>query len=335
MSFANYKKTKTDLTKLTKTIEDYAEGGKNKFKDSRFWTPTIDKAGNGSATIRFLPATDEDDLPWGQFHDHNFSENGNYFVYNCPTTLGKSCPVCEANKPLWKAKDEGDKEAEKQVGQRKRKVHYVSNIMVLKDKESPDNEGKTFLYKYGVKIFDKIKLQLKPKDEDDTPVNVFDFWGGADFRIEIKNVGGYRNYDDSNFRAPSALLKGDDAKLEEVYNVLHKLNTFTAENQFKSYDELEKLFDTVLNGPAKAVKKKAEDLFPDVEKSQEAKPVKVKESTKKVDEDTPPWEEAVKKPAKATKSKAKKEAVVEKTEESVEIEADDELNYYDELADRD
>lgn len=328
MSFAAYKKNRTDLSALTKKVEDIESGSKSKFKDDRFWTPTVDKAGNGSAVIRFLCAPEGEDLPWVQYHEHNFDINGTYIIELCPTTLGRECPICKANSALWKTEI---KENQDIARSRKRKLIYVSNIYILKDKENPENEGKTFLFKYGQKIFEKIKNQLKPKDEEDAPVNVFDLYDGADFRLEIKNVAGFRNYDDSTFRNPAPLLKGDDQKLEAIYNALHKLQPFVAAEKFKTFEALETKFQEAASGAKAKVQKKADELFgEDTPKSSTPKERRERKA-KEEKEDTAPWEEAVKKP---TGKKVTPKTEPEK-EEDVEIESEEDLDYYNQLAEQD
>lgn len=329
MSFANYKKNKPDLSKMMAQVEKLADT-KNKYKDDRFWFPTQDKAGNGNATVRFLPPAegDNDELGWVQYYEHNFEENGNYFIHLCPTTLGRECPVCKSNKPLWKLAEQGDETAKKTVSDRKRKLHYISNLLILKDKDNPTTEGKVFLYRYGVKIFEKIINMLRPKDEDDPKVNVFDLWNGADFRLDIKKVKNFNNYDDSNFRPASPLYKGDDKQLEVVWNALHKISPFIAEDKIKSYEELEKLFIEATTGPAKDIKKKADEIFGGEKSAEPKKPAGRKPKAK--DEDSAPWDEAVRKPSARATAKAP-EVVSDNEDEIVEVSGDEDLDYYNTL----
>jgi hypothetical protein len=325
MSFASYKKSRTDLTQINKKVEEISDGNRKSYKDSRFWKPQVDKAGSGSARIRFLPAAEGEDLPWVQYHEHNFNIGGSYFIELCPTTLGRECPVCKANTILWNTEIE---ENRKTVSIRKRKLVYIANILVLIDKEMVENQGKVFLYQFGQKIFEKIKMALKPKDEDDPAINVFDFWDGADFALEIKNVATYRNYDDSKFRIPSSLLKGDDKELETIFKQLYTLQPFVEEKKFKSYEELEKKFNEVVSGTKGKIQKKADELFPDTPPVKEPEPVKKTRAPKEEKDTTPPWEEAVRKP----KTKATKEPKTEVNTDDVPIESDSSLNYYESLA---
>lgn len=208
------------------------------------WKPTVDKAGNGYAVIRFLPAPTGEDIPWVRFWDHGFKgPSGKWYIENSLTSIGQKDPVSEMNSYLWNTGREEDKEIARS---RKRRLHHVSNILVITDSANPENEGKVFLYKYGKKIFDKIMDVMQPQFEDEKPVNPFDFWGGANFKLKIRNVEGYRNYDKSEFDAPAPLHDGDDSKLEEVYNQLKPLQDFVDPTNFKTYADLKrKLFEVL------------------------------------------------------------------------------------------
>lgn len=237
MSFADLKKQSKlgSLTqKLIKQVEKLNENGSK--DDDRFWKPEMDKSGVGSAIIRFLPAPEGCDLPWAQVWSHAFQGPGGWLIDNCLTTLGQQCPVCEKNRVLWNSGSDRDKdEARKQ----KRKLSYYSNIYVVKDPANPQNEGKVFLYKFGKKIFDKITAAMQPEFDDEDPINPFDFWSGANFKLKLVKKDGYWNYDKSEFASPSALLDDDD-ELEKIYKSLNDLNDFTKDENFKSYDELKK-----------------------------------------------------------------------------------------------
>jgi hypothetical protein len=261
MSLSSLKKG-SSLDKLKKAVEQSSAGnGGGKNVDERFWQPEVDAAGNGYAVIRFLdtPAVDgEDGLPWVQIWSHGFQGPGGWYIENSLTTLGKTDPVSEYNTVLWNSGIEANKEiARKQ----KRKLTYVANVLVVSDAKRPQNEGKVFLFKFGKKIFDKIKEQLEPQFADETPMNPFDFWKGANFKIKIRNVEGYRNYDKSEFEAPAALLSGDDDKIEKVWKSAYSLKEFLKPENFKSYDELKAKLDKVLGagGATAAAAKKIED----------------------------------------------------------------------------
>ena len=244
MSFADLKKQSRSgsLTeKLMKKVEKLNEKGGGS-SDDRFWKPTVDKAGNGFAVVRFLPAHANCELPWAQVWSHAFQGPGGWYMENSLTTLGKDDPVSEYNRQLWNSGSDADKEiARKQ----KRKLSYYANIYVVSDKANPENEGRIFLYKFGKKIFDKISAAMQPEFEDEKPINPFDFWQGANFKLKIKNVAGYWNYDSSEFGRSEPLLDDDD-ELESIYNKLHDLSEFTAPDQFKSYDELKNRLNAVL-----------------------------------------------------------------------------------------
>jgi len=243
MSFADLKKQSKmgSLTeKLIKQVEKLNDSGSK--DDDRFWKPVMDKGGTGSAVIRFLPAPAGCDLPWAQVWSHAFQGPGGWLIDNCLTTNKGQCPICESNRELWNT---GDKSKQDIVRNRKRKLSYFANIYVVKDPANPQNEGKVFLYKFGKKIFDKIMAAMQPEFDDEKPINAFDFWEGANFKLKLRKVEGYWNYDKSEFSDPSTLLDDDD-ELEKVYKNLYDLNEFTDEKNFKSYEELKKRLDYVL-----------------------------------------------------------------------------------------
>lgn len=262
MSNLSALKKNSSLGKLARALETTTKTSGSK-EDERLWQPEVDSAGNGYAVIRFLdaPAVDgEDAMPWVQVFSHGFQGPGGWYIENSLTTLGQKDPVSEYNTQLWNSGIEANKEiARKQ----KRRLTYVSNVLVIKDTANPANEGKVFLYKYGKKIFDKIKEKIEPQFEDEKAVNPFSFWEGANFKLKIRKVEGYRNYDKSEFDNPSPLFEGDDEKIEKVWKAEYSLKEFLDPKNFKSYDELKSKLDRVLglDGVAAArVKAKAEDL---------------------------------------------------------------------------
>ena len=236
MSFENLKRNRDQISKLVQAAEATGGGETKSYVDDRVWKPTVDKAGNGYAVLRFLPAAEGQELPWVRYWDHGFKgPTGQWYIENSLTSIGQTDPVGELNSRLWNSGIESDKETARA---QKRRLHYVTNILVLQDPSAPQNEGKVFLYKFGKKIFDKIMDSMQPDFADETPVNPFDFWEGADFKLKIRQVEGYRNYDKSEFASPSALYDADESKLESVYNQLHDLSEFTDPKNYKTYDEL-------------------------------------------------------------------------------------------------
>ncbi len=210
--------------------------------DDRFWRPELDKSGNGMALVRFLPAPDGEDLPWARSWNHGFQGPGGWYIENSLTTLGQKDPVSEYNSQLWNSGIEANKEiARKQ----KRRLTYVSNVLVIKDPTNPQNEGQVRLYKYGKKIWDKINDQMNPEFEDETPLNPFDLWEGANFKLKIRKVDGFSNYDKSEFEA-STPVNDEDSKMEELWKTEHSLSEFTDPKNFKTYSELKEKLDRVL-----------------------------------------------------------------------------------------
>lgn len=248
MSFKDMKrKSVGSISELTKKLETAEK--KNSYQDDRFWKPTLDKASNGMAVFRFLPAPENEDMPWAKLYTHAFKVGGRWYIENSRTTIGEKDPVSEMNSELWNSGLESDKDIARD---RKRKLSYISNILVLKDPGAPENEGKVFLYKYGVKIFNKIQEAMQPEFDDEDPINPFDYWAGANFKLKVRKVGGYINYDKSEFESPSELLGGDDDKLEELWKTQHSLQAFVAPDQFKTYDELKKKLQEVVGDDIRA-----------------------------------------------------------------------------------
>jgi hypothetical protein len=259
MSFENLKKQSKlgSLTeKLVKEVEKMSTSGGG--PDDRFWKPEMDKTGVGSAIIRFLPAPEGEELPWVKMYAHAFQGPGGWYIENSLTTIGQKDPVSEHNRELWNSGSEKDKET---VRRQKRKLSYYSNIYVVKDPAHPENEGKVFLFKFGKKIFDKILNAMQPEFEDEEPINPFDFWGGANFRLKIRKVEGYWNYDKSEFDRSGPLLDDDDA-LEAIWKKEYSLSAIVAPDQFKSYEDLEKRLKYVLGQKsARAAVQEQEDDY--------------------------------------------------------------------------
>ena len=254
MSFANLKRNRDQISNLLQAAE--AVGGsteKKSYTDERMWKPTVDKAGNGYAVIRFLPAGEGQDVPWARYWDHGFKgPQGQWYIEKSLTSIGLNDPVGEMNSLLWNSGIEADKD---KARTQKRRLHYVSNILVVSDPGNPANEGKVFMYQYGKKIFDKIMDMMQPQFQDEEPVNPFDFWEGANFKLKIRQVEGYRNYDRSEFKAPAPLLDGDEVQLQAVLNQLHDINSFIDPANYKSYDALQtKLFEVLGETAPRTVK---------------------------------------------------------------------------------
>ena len=241
MDFTSLKRSsQSDFDALKAKVNETASGGQ-KNQDENFWKPDVDSSGNGYAVIRFLPAPPEEDLPYVQVWSHGFQGTGGWYIEKSLTTLGQKDPVSEMNSRLWN----GDDEDKNIARSRKRRLEYYSNILVISDPKRPENEGKVFLYRYGKKIFTKIQDLINPEFQDETPVNPFDMWKGANFRLKIRQVEGYRNYDKSEFDMPSE-IEGGDERLEEIWKSEHSLKAFIDPSTFKSYSELEAKLHRVL-----------------------------------------------------------------------------------------
>ena len=257
-TFAQLKSNRqSQFDKLTQAAEKLGSNQQQKSgADERFWKPVVDKAGNGSAIIRFLPAPEGEDVPFVRYWDHGFQGPGGWYIEKSLTSIGKDDPVGEYNSKLWNSGNDADKEiARKQ----KRRLHYISNIYVIKDPGNPDNEGKVFLYEYGKKIFDMINDVMHPQFEDEEAVNPFDFWQGANFRLRIRNVEGYRNYDKSAFDEPSTLMD-DDEDMEAIWKLQHGLADFLDEKNFRTYEELSQKLARVLGEVNRTATSTAEEV---------------------------------------------------------------------------
>ena len=303
----NLKKSKSNFDILTKQLEKSIDQPEKKksYQDDRLWKPELDKSGNGYAVLRFLPAVEGEDMPWQRVWNHAFQgPGGQWYIENSLTTLNKKDPVSEENTRLWNTGIEADKEIARK---RKRKLQYYSNIYVVSDPKHPENEGKIFLFKFGKKIFDKLSEAMNPNFEDEKAVNPFDFWEGANFKLKIRKVDGYWNYDKSEFESPSK-IKESDEDVENIWKLQTGLQQFLAPDQFKSYDELKTKFERVVYGTGST--SSAEDI------------------------DTPPAvSEAVKEDVRVSETE-KKEEVISKPTATVDDE-DDTMSYFSKLVNED
>jgi len=262
MDFETLKSSSSGFDKLTKALEQNLnpedQSNKNKYQDDRFWKPELDKTGNGYAVIRFLPAVSGEDLPWQRVWSHAFQDKGGWYIENSLTTLNQKDPVSEENTRLWNTGVDSDKEIARK---RKRKLSYYSNILVVSDPKHPENEGKVFLFKFGKKIFDKITEAMQPAFEDEAAINPFDFWKGANFKLKIRKVDGYWNYDKSEFETPTTVASDDNA-IKEIWAKQYALKPFLAPDNFKTYDELKEKLNRVIAGTRKTETVDNADLPP-------------------------------------------------------------------------
>ena len=262
MSFSNLKKASRLGTLTSKLVKEVEKMNNTSGGDDRLWKLDVDKSGNGYAVLRFLPAPDGEDLPFVKLYSHAFQGPGGWYIENSLTTLNQKDPVSEYNTSLWNNGTEAGKDTARR---QKRKLTYISNVYVVKDPANPENEGKVFLYKYGKKIFDKLMAAMQPEFEDESPIDPFDLWQGANFKLKAKNVAGDRNYDSSEFAQPSS-LNDDDEALEALWKKEYSLQDFVGADQFKSYDDLKKRLTYVL-GNAASTKRLDEEVVNEEETS--------------------------------------------------------------------
>ena len=265
MSFASLKKASaggSTFAKLTREIDKLNQPAAGSSADERFWKPELDKSGNGYAVIRFLPAPDGEEMPWAKVWSHAFKgPGGQWYIENSLTTLGKDDPVGEMNRELWNSGRDSDKEIARA---QKRKLSYYSNIYVVSDPAHPENEGRVFLYKFGKKIFDKLVEAMQPAFADESPIDPFNFWNGADFKLKIRKVDGYWNYDKSEFASAGTLGNFDDDKLESIWKQGYSLAEFEDPKNFKTYEQLQARLNLVLGkgaAPAPRVDEQDEAVF--------------------------------------------------------------------------
>jgi|TARA_X000001036_G_scaffold123841_1_gene117369 hypothetical protein len=244
-SIAALKRSRSNLDALTKELSGVVSNqSKQSYVDDRFWKPELDKTGNGYAVLRFLPAVKDEDLPWVKMWSHAFQGPGGWYIENSLTTMNQKDPVSEENSRLWNTGIEADKDIARK---RKRKLSYFANVLIVSDPKHPENEGQVKLFKFGKKIFDKITDKMQPAFEDEKAINPFDFWEGADFKLKIRKVDGFWNYDKSEFDSTKEIADNDEA-IEGIWSKQYPLKPFLEESNFKSYDELKSKLDKVLTG---------------------------------------------------------------------------------------
>jgi len=305
MSFEALKRSRGNFDKLTKELESLTSKTttQSSGKDERFWRPELDKSGNGYAVIRFLPAVEGEELPWARLWSHAFQGPGGWYIENSLTTMNKKDPVSEDNSRLWNTGLDSDKEIARK---RKRKLTYYTNVLVVSDPKNPENEGQVKLFKFGKKIFDKITEAMQPQFEDEKPLNPFDFWEGANFKLKIRKVDGYWNYDKSEFDSPSPLADNDD-DIQSTWKKQYALSEFSDPSTFKSYDELKARFEKVVYGTG---------------------------TTTTADKiDTPTIDDEVSAPVVETKSETKPS--VTSTDSTDDSEDDDTMDYFSKLVEED
>lgn len=250
MDFSQLKKNREALRqKLHDKVETL--NSNSNFQDDRFWELKTDKSGSGNAVIRFLMAPQGEDFPFQRYWIHQFKGAGGWFWQNCLTSIGKECPVCKANSELWNTEIKANQEI---VRQRKRKLKYIANILVVKDPKSPENNGKVFLFKFGAKIFEKLNDLMSPEVEGDESINPFDFWEGCNFKlIQVKGEGGFPNYDKSKFENPS-VISDSEQEIETIWKQEHKLAEFIDPKAFLPEDELRAKFEKAVGNVASGKK---------------------------------------------------------------------------------
>jgi len=285
MDFESLKQSSGNFDKITKALEASSEPqqakSSNKYQDDRLWKPELDKTGNGYAVLRFLPASGGEEMPWQRVWSHAFQDKGGWYIENSLTTLNQKDPVSEENTRLWNTGVDSDKEIARK---RKRKLSYYSNILVVSDPKHPENEGKVFLFKFGKKIFDKITEAMQPAFEDEQAINPFDFWKGANFKLKIRKVDGYWNYDKSEFEGVSQ-IKESDEDIKAIWSKQYPLLPFVDPSNFKTYDELKSKLNRVITGQQNTTNIESVDLPPQTEQVVPSQPDVGNDSTPSENDD--------------------------------------------------
>lgn len=240
MDFKSFKKGKGKLEKSVAKMKDQNPKFK---KDERFWLPTKDDTGSSNALIRLMPQPDIEQPPTISFFQHGFKEKGKWFIENCPSTFAEPCPVCEHIQPYW---DEDTEEASNYARRYSRTKQFICNILVIKDLIKPDNNGKVKLFKFGIKIYEKIEEKIFPESELDTPVQIFDPWEGVAFKLKLRQKASRNNYDNSEFADNAGPVAPNDEELEVIFNQLVDLNEFLARDKFTSYEKMAKKFYRIM-----------------------------------------------------------------------------------------
>lgn len=337
MDFKNFKKGRAKLNQAVNKMKDQNPKFK---KDERFWTPTKDDTGSSNALIRFLPQPDPEKPPTISFYQHGFKEKGKWFIDNCPSTFTDPCPVCEYIEPYW---DEDTEESKNYARRYSRTKQFIANILVIKDLIKPENNGKVFLFKFGIKLYEKIEEKVFPESELDEAVQIFDPWEGCAFKLKLRQKSGRNNYDNSEFVDKRSPVADDDAGIEVVFNQLTDLDEFLAKDKFKAYDKLAKRFNKIMKLEGKDAMKtsgvkpaddKGDDLLdefsdgPEKEKGTELKKEKEPDDIKAdtgTDDDFDFEDDAVPdKDAKAPADEPVAEKVEKKTGDDFNFDDDDE-----------
>lgn len=248
-TLSDLRKSRGDFASLQQALKKTTSYEKD--DDSDFFKLERDKAGNGSAVIRFLPKHPDDELPWVSIYSHAFQgPTGRWYIENSRTTLGEPDPVSEHNAALWKTGLEADKESARKS---KRRLHYIANILVVSYPAKPELEGSILKFKFGKKIFEKLMESANPTFADEKALNPFDPCEGANFKLRMRQVDGFPNYDKSEFADPTPIA-GSDEEIIDVLNKMQPLKELVAPAKFKSYADLKSKMDSVLNGTTSGTK---------------------------------------------------------------------------------
>lgn len=270
------KKLKKESTNSVSALREKIENSQKNDRSNDFWEAKLDAKKEGFAVIRFLPPVEGETSEFVKLYRHWFKGPGGIYDEKSRTTIGQSDPVADYNNIRWEAGYQDE------VRDRKRRVKYIANIVVLQHALNPEDEGKVFQFQFGQKIFEKLVAAMEgdENDPDIVPINPFCLFEGANFKLRIGRVQDYANYDKSGFQSPSALFDGDEKKLEEIMTQAKSLEQYIDPKTFKSYDELQTRFNRVVG-----LNEVLSDMETEVEEKTTSKSRKVKDDDADIDID--------------------------------------------------
>ena len=265
MSLAQLKKKSTDISALQKSISEMKN--KKSSSEDEYWKLTCDAAGNGTAELRFLPAHPDEDMPVVEVHEYFFGKldkalgKKKWYINRSLETIGKKDPVKEEYWACINKKTEEHKEMAKEIRDRQ---SFIVWVYIVDDKNAPENNGRVMKTKLSSSQWKFITDRINPDEmliEDGVvPIDVFNLWEGANFKLRAYNgSNNMRTYDRSVWMEPGPLFK-DDEKMEEVYSKVTGLKSEVDPDgplYKKTYAELEEQLISVLGRPL--VKNEDED----------------------------------------------------------------------------
>lgn len=243
MKFSDYKKKRKSMGSVIDDMKKNNSRRANFEKDERFWELTKDNDYNGEAIVRFLPQPEsKKGFPIIKMLNHGFKQNGRWFIENCPTIIGKPCPICEKAIVEY-AKHENEENFKNPFY---KKTRYIACILVVKDPGKPENEGQIMLWSFGPSIYDKIMDGVAPESGLTEAIEAFDLYDGVNFLIKSHKKDKWPNYSNSKFMTSATPVAKKDKEIEKIFNSIINVDEFLEEDKFKSAEELQKKLNDIL-----------------------------------------------------------------------------------------